>query len=457
MGDGQDLIQAENGGLTLDPDRFLTSMEGADGDLELFEDLEIRDREFENWIRDQRLRASPKEQEPPAPRPPRGMPIMLLSSGPSDQPQANRLVHDLENAIARAVLEQTDIAVFGNQSWEEDSALAATGVAVRLSAGWSNGEWVVSTRITKLSDSGVVWVARRHLTGETHEAVEDRAGRQLINEIVSRVLADVAQQRVEGTGQKAAFALAAEARSLIFRLGRDDLRRADSLLQSAYEQEPRANYLAWRSFLRNTAVFEHLTTEFLGPDQPASTFAEEAYRQDPDDPTVLAFAAQSHLVGDGNAGACRWLAEDAVARDPSQPLGWAFLANAQLVAGDYAAARATAARAAETAAGLRGAQFFRIFGCMAAVGVGEYDAAFDDAAQALAFLPGFRAPMRYMIAIDAARGRRAEAQKLTERLAHHEPGFNFEKLLAPSYPVQTLQKLPIIEDVQRFADREKLG
>ncbi|MGJ8534139.1 MAG: hypothetical protein ACSHYC_18290 [Alphaproteobacteria bacterium] len=250
-----------------------------------------------------------------------------------------------------------------------------------------------------------------------------------------------------GSAAEAAL-LANQARKLTFALDRDSLTQADLLLTRAYEIEPRGQYLGWRAFLRNTAFFQHRTSNFFQQQFSSEELSLEALHQSPDDAIVQAFSSQLDYVNQGNLVEPLIRAERAAETDRSDPLARALLSNALSVNGHLEAAYQVALQSVSLASNSRYAFYFQHFACMAATAAGEYEVALRHARISVSRVPDFVSPRRYEVALALHLKDHNGVETAVNAMRQTEPDFNVTTMLEPTYPVNTLRRLPIIEAIR---------
>ena len=244
-----------------------------------------------------------------------------------------------------------------------------------------------------------------------------------------------------------AILLANQARKNTFALDRDNLIEADLQLARAYELEPRGQFLGWRAFLRNTAFFQHRTSDIFHDQFGSEELSLEALHQSPDDPIVQAFASQLDYVNQGRLVEPMLRAERAVELDRSDPLARALLSNALTVNGHLEDAYKVALQSISLAAGSRYEFYFHHFACMAATASGDYEVALRHARTSVSRVPDFVSPRRYEIVLAQQLGDQLGVQRAVEAMRNTEPEFDIKMMLDASYPVNTLRRLPIIEAI----------
>ncbi|MEM7744608.1 MAG: hypothetical protein AAF409_12955 [Pseudomonadota bacterium] len=451
LGPYRDALVTERASVALDPKSVQIVYKTASGidatcDVELFEDLDIRDGEFENWIRNQRQAVDPTAV---GNRVPIARPVVLIDvmAGVSDY--SRWLTREISDRVTVALHDFADVTVIDGTRGPDTAELRSgpIGVAILLDARHGGDHISVSARLEHLYQGAIYNVARGRVPTEGAELADDAAVLQFVTEVVSKTLDAITSQAEETGAQNVALALCNRAKHAIFRLGKADLVKADRLLRLAYEVEPRGQYLAWRSLVRNTAHFEHRDCAFVADDLSSLQLTEEATRDAPDNSLVLAMAAQAHLVRSGDIAAAKRLALRSVECNATNPFGWIFLSNVQLANGERVASYATASSARAMMKSTPYRYFAELFACMSATGTGDYARAMEHAEAALTFCPHFVAPKRYLVALYKHAGRTDALDVVCRALRDAEPDFEISRLLDPNYPVHTLRNLPLIDAI----------
>ena len=140
-------------------------------------------------------------------------------------------------------------------------------------------------------------------------------------------------------------------------------------------------------------------------------------------------------------------AERAVELDRSDPLARALLSNALTVNGHLEDAYKVALQSISLAAGSRYEFYFHHFACMAATAAGDYEVALRHARASVSRVPEFVSPRRYEIVLAHKLGDQLGVERAVNAMRNTEPEFDIKMMLDPSYPVNTLRRLPIIETI----------
>jgi DNA-binding SARP family transcriptional activator len=446
LGDRRDALTTGGGFVELAPEAWTIDVTtGREhflaGRSELFEDLDIRDPEFEHWIRDCRAWAAETERVASPSR--RVVPTIVVRDDLPPGSADRWIVQTLSGHIAGSLLEHGDFNILGTEVSSSQPG-RSPAVALVLGAHSMGDRILVMVRIERLHDGAIVWqtVMSGH-RDEIHGA--EAGGLRMVREIVDRVLAAFAGETQAMPDDRLALGLFQQARRSIFSFDETELNRADRLLAAAHRLEPRAQFLSWRYFLRNNADIEFQSLSCFEDRCDPVELAREALRSEPTNSLVLGFAAQAELVHRGNRELGMRLARDCIERNPGNAIGWAVLSNGYLQSGEFDAGDRAARMAERIMAGSDVGFFWDIFSCMAATAVGDFSRAVARAERAVVMAPAFRPPRRYLVALYKHIGSPSDFERACAELRELEPDFEPTRLLDPAYPATTLQRLPLAQ------------
>ncbi|WP_220801012.1 hypothetical protein [Roseobacter sp. OBYS 0001] len=270
----------------------------------------------------------------------------------------------------------------------------------------------------------------------------------LVRHTVETLLDNLEFEALPAGATAEALMLANQARKLTFKLDKQSLLIAEDLLSRAYELDPRGQYIAWRGFLRNTAFFQHRDANIFEEAYASDVLTLEALHQAPNNAIVQAFSSQIDYINQGNLAEPMHKAERAVALDPTDPLARALLSNALIVNGHLNEGYEVALQAIVLSSGGRYEFYFHHFACMAATAAHNYETALSHARASTNSMPHFVSPRRYEVALANHLGDQQGVDHAVGAMRLVEPEFELQSLLDPTYPVNTLRRLPIIETVQ---------
>ena len=215
--------------------------------------------------------------------------------------------------------------------------------------------------------------------------------------------------------------------NLIFRLDETALDHALDLLRPG--DAPQSGlHAALRAYATSVQVGDnigHLTEA-----------ARKALRQDSADQTAgnpfnsVALACFGHVLGyvlQEHEAACHFL-ERAVRLNPAQAFAWDHYALHKMYTGDYAAARVAAERAVSLGAYSPFSYSYETTLAMTATLAGDYDRAILAGRSALQKQPRYNPALRYLMVAHSARGERAKAEEMRDRLLLYDPDFRTEEV-----------------------------
>jgi len=243
---------------------------------------------------------------------------------------------------------------------------------------------------------------------------------------------------------RTAHALAMLGRKRMFEISRESLIDADRLFTAAYEMEPNGAFLAWRHFLRNHAMIEHLTDDFLEPVNRADLI-EQAIMDDSNNSLVLAVASQDALARQNDLELAEALSEQAIDRNPANPLGLAIRSNIHTLNGEFD----LSIQSAERALSLVSKQSYRGvwsgFLCMSYMAQGNFEKAVFHANMAHYLMPRLMAAQRFLYVLNEALGRDTQAMTIMQKIRKREPDFSKYHLFRDDYPSRTMRRTGILE------------
>lgn len=421
---------------------------------EFLEGLDIRDPEFEDWLRDQRLafadRALAVGVAPAEPAPPplehnlrHDGPLLLVdpTEGATDR---LRLFGDM---LADGIAGQ--IAAAGNAQIVSVAPPAAllprlVGLRVRIRATDIGNNLLVQIRLTSLDGQAIIWIGLKEI--EPHSLLSPIEGplHHWVGEAAS-IAIDALGRGVGAIGDAHRAALTGyRAIRHAPLLDLTEQRVADELLSQAFETNPLGIFLARRAMLRHTAFIERMSDLDAEATEQAVEMARRALELDPTNATVVAAASEVAVVIEGKIQGGIELARRALALDSGNALAWASLAHACARSGSVEEAHRAALRARTLAASLPQTSWWDMVCCLTATVSGRYDDAirFGEVARDLA--PTFKPPLRYLAALYFQRGDAEQAARHFQKLKDLEGDFSLDLLRSETYPVASLRRTPLI-------------
>nr|WP_156912377.1 hypothetical protein [Roseibium aggregatum] len=456
LGPHRDILLTDGSVVSLDRDRIKIDFSTPPVDshvtlrADVFEGLdEIKDREFEHLLRDIRMLLGKNSHTVPDFTAPRSdKPVIILEFVSGDESD-NQLILQLARDRLHNQLSEHDIIVIAGTGFVlESSNRNRNCVALRVCVNSADDATYMSFS-TFLPTSGMqLWSEGALVPALFADAATSLSFDRFCFRASEKVLDAISDPKSELSATQFASVLARRAHRRIFQLDWDSLASADQLLQRAFEITPHGAHLAWRAFLRNLAFFQHRRLDF-GQGASLQELAVEAYRYSPESVTVQAIASQLEYVHEGDTRTSLQLSQSAVNANASNPLSWAMYSNALAVNGAQTDSYAAAERSVRLATGSYQQFFFEHFACMAAASLAEYDKALAHARMALFMKPEFVSVRRYEIALTLRQHHAPASDRSITSMQRYEPDFTASKFLDPTYPVTTLRRLPLMEEIQQ--------
>ncbi|MEO1536328.1 MAG: hypothetical protein AAFR73_01240 [Pseudomonadota bacterium] len=448
LGVDSDIVTTRQGVIKLDASRIQMIRKKGPGTIP-FEDLSIRDPEFENWLRDIRMQLDAEPLEPSVTAAPLQTRSVRNSANPvlvfaEIQSKFLHYIQPFQDQLARSIWEIEDVDIFDlskdGQLPPEGQGRALFSVDCRVSEAFG----ILNFHVTiKEADGRQLWrseVARADVENrdQTARAIEG------LSRQTCHALLDLWRPDSGLITKTLPLAVFSQSYRQAFSFSRRSLSSADRLTQLAYSQNMNPTFLAWQAFLRNTAMFEHLTTDFL-EERDNDALITTALTEAPENSFVLALAAQHSLVNTQDVDYGKFLCERAIDRNASNTLAWAFMSNIHSMRKDYKDALQAAEIAVNLSKGHPLQSFVTIFRCMALIGLNELEPAILDAQFASAINPDYQAIRRYLLASSLVVGRKDIAKKTLAEIRAREPDFRQAEFMNENYPVGTLRSMPIVD------------
>lgn len=415
-----------------------------EGEGELLDDLDVRDPEFADLLRDHR---QARETTTPIPLVPLlrghapGRPIVAIFRYPrAGGERAAFLLRALGQRIAGDLALQAIDAVAAEGDGHDDTFGADTAAVIELESYLDRDTAHVLVQVLSSPARRLTWSGRMSLEGPVGDIWDSEAANRAVNRAVQAVIditSAIASLRPLSALNRAV--------QRIYDFDRTRLARADELLREGTTGELQGLALAWRGFVRLTWALEF--RDQSGAEE-ANALADEALRLMHDHPVVLSLVSQIRLKLTGDTEAAHWLALRAAEIGDQNPYALDALSQSLIMHGDYRQADLLAARARRAAQGLPHSFSWDMQACLSALSVGRYEAAMEAAAECHRKMPFYRPALRYLVALSLILDRRAEAQTWTERLRRLEPDFTPGALGAPDYPVDTLRALGLVDVIR---------
>ena len=291
------LITNTSGLLKLDPKKITLVHPPEFAPDDLCSDLNIRDKEFMRWLEQQRLSISNMLTLTPISQNLEQRSLIVITQR-EDLYEADWAHNTLMDSLNKTILETCDISV-ADFSRSPRSLIKPNSnvLLLRLAIMILERNFSVSARLETMDGNRIFWQSPTIEINRTYSDRDLWKLRSLAQMAAGSVLDAFESSGANYGSQSIAAALGNRARRLLFSLGRSDLAEADRLFGAAHALDPKGVYLSWRGFVRNTARFEYLNSNFLEP-YDESELHSMAIKDDPQNSYALIFAAQHSFVNE---------------------------------------------------------------------------------------------------------------------------------------------------------------
>jgi tetratricopeptide (TPR) repeat protein len=439
----EDVICADRADVWLRPARWCVETTRDPPDVELLENLRIRDPEFESWCRDQQARLvdsarAPTRQAPYMTRTEQAEPeprfdIVMIGAPASDKERFAR--EYLACILQRRLRELGPTTIC-----EEPRPDAANADRIELRSHIEGRNWVVLLRLVSGPLRACHWSGHATLPF-TMTAMQ---GSDHLSTLVAQAFAATLAVLSSASSAPPPPRLQLQkASQLLFSGAPDKIDRAETMLCTLPDM---GISRAWRAFGRLTRAIEF---QEIDPDLAAEglQLANDALT-DPPNATVSALAAIVAMKLDGDIDFGFHLAQAAIAVDDQNPYALNALSQAHFFRGDFAEGFEQARRAKLAAIGLPNSYYWDMQACLSALGVGQFEAAIGYARESYLRWPRCRPPLRYLVALHQLSGDTETAATYAAQLKRLEPSFTLASLSDPAYPVETLRRLGLLQAAQ---------
>lgn len=453
LGPLSDALRVTRATVALDP-RLVEIVEPAGGTAgEFLEGLDVRDPEFEAWLRYQRQsRQSPPRPPAPAPgtdaapacrRPDERRPIHIVAQTGRAGPE--QIFEQLfTDCLERSLSESLVADIFRTGPLVEDARQIVIQVQA-YSAG--NGEMGIRLAASEGERRRSIWSGHCVVRAKGGPPVDHIAILAFVTE-TTEVIADALALRLKtGQADVEAAILCRIALRKIFSMKPSELCAADALLEQAFGLDPRAIFLAWRVQLRVIQRMERHFPESQIAHDELFELMNRALDLEPGNSMVLAVAANALVLIEDDVASGVELARRSLALNSANPFAWDCLSIALLMNGLPEDAHHHQIHACTLSARSPIRHFWDMGVCLTSVVTGRHDAALQLAHFASVLIPEFRSPLRYMAALFAARGEAERAQVAIRRLGGLESDFSLQRMIEDrSYPVTALRRSGLLAD-----------
>lgn len=440
----RDILRSENDCLFLasaNVRRRGVSFDSHEYGSELFEGLDIKDEEFNAWLRDQRAR---KPLVHTRTEPTSVFSILFKRHSDSDG-EAKALTKTSSHRIESYFKDKFGAEIIFLDSLSKpqetlDVRLVINIETLKVREGyiWSIEVGDFYSNFSLCSHS--VFLSDRINFDEKASKIDD-----LIIKLSLHLESDRSFWR--RSVPQSAYRLRAlkKAQALLFSLDKQSMASADILLSSLPRESWSPEIFAWRALLRSVGWFQYRETSYLSEDCDEWQLLESALQGDePNSATYAVAALAENLSGSSPKRAVR-LATAAFEMNPLDPLASVVLSNCLISLGDNNAALEVSRAFGKTMHLSSMQPYIDFFGCMAEEANGNYLEAISKAERSMEGLRVFRSPKRHLVALYKATGQVERSRDMIRELKAVEPDFSERRMLDDDYPAHTLRKIKLSE------------
>lgn len=446
FGEHADCILSDRQDIQLCPARV--TLADADPSREFLEGIEVRDEQFEDWLRVERSRHHTAQGDADnsggalarATDASKISKLVILNDTPVDGMESF-FAACFADSVAKNLDEFSSVVVLR----ESQADPGRNDLLLRTSANFSAGLAGLRVTMERAVTRQSLWSGAELMKSRQGPPIDDDKLLRLVNhasEGICEALYSAANTRSHSLD---VAIMERRAIRLMFGMRAEGQLEAERLLQDAHAMQPRATHLSWRAMLRLIMLIEAhdgLSENFA---QEAIMLAHKAVEMAPLNSLVLSAAANVALVLEADNVRGLEFAERAIRANPANPFAIDALSIAALYHGDTQRARHAQHRARYVAGKTQFSHWFDM-GCskMAAIS-GDYDVAQSMALRAAAGAGSFRPPLRYLIVLYLRAGEIEKAQATIEKLKKIEPSFELDKMWHDdAYPIRDLRRSKLV-------------
>jgi DNA-binding SARP family transcriptional activator len=452
LGAASDVVLSDRTSISLDTRRvtvdLLQEVVPEDERIELLQGMDVRDPEFEDWLRQERaaLQATLAQATPSDSRG-----LLINCRVTTERPgRANMMGEVLANQIGENIAEHV-------RAWRQSEG------DMPLPASVPPSDITINTQLMETGEGGhALFIKATHqpsariLYSKLQQL--DRLEDILTAEIdISRTVFEAADQIIgklphvldKDRPEARGTALSRMGLYRMFSFEKDALREAYALMDKAFQRDENGVYLAWASMIRLTQMIEMAEEDQTPLLEEAVDLHYRAMELAPDNVLVHAIVSKVRGTALGDTAGVLDLAQNAVDRNPANAFAWKSLSDALILAGDLPGALNASARACKIARTSPFKHYWDTGHCIVAVACNRPHEAIEAGEAAVRSAPMSRVAYRHLLALYAQEGQLDKAQAVAAKMALIEPGFTLDRLVNDeSYPVRTLRNKGLLEPIR---------
>lgn len=416
--------------------------------------LDVRDPEFEDWLRDQRMRF---ESEPPEFVPARSLiaasvPAARVPDAPEQAPPDPVILFGVQAGCEPALLAFAEMVAV-----EAASMTAGLAGIVAAPAGAEGGARALLRLEIAMAGSpggyavhacwrdpvnGAVRATLRRVCRADASLAEPCADIETL--IAETAFVGASELSLDSAATGDAHALIYRALGALSTVEPERTAASERLFSRAWSERASAVTGAWRAHIRVAMLIERTTPDPAATAAEAIEFAARAFSAAPHHPVVIAAAAEVALNVENRPHRALELARKAVGRNPANPFARRVFALALAGVGEVGRAHEEAILALRLAEGLPNTASWHVTTGIAALRSGQLYEAERHLQTAHELAPAMKPPLRFLAPLRLRRGDEAGAAEALRALRALEPDFTLALLASEDYPADSLRATPLI-------------
>ncbi|MEM7641553.1 MAG: hypothetical protein AAF366_03400 [Pseudomonadota bacterium] len=443
LGPAADIVASDRLTVRIDQSRIDIGA-GRAGD-EFLAGLDVRDEEFEDWLRQERAFQAaqtppqPSQQPIAAPRlARRSEPIVALSTTNAADTPLGAVELFLVDSVARALRETFAVRIRTGTVPETEGE----AVELRLAGSMSAPNCVfLSARCLGSRSSELIWSGHQSVRMAGAAPFEDLDLLAWINGIVAAVADHLGRAPQATADRSCATRMGLVALRDMFSLRPDRVAAADRMLADAYRADARAIFLAWRAQLRIVQFVERHGHQAEALRTDGLLLTRKALAMEPGNSSVLALAANAQVVFGHDLFASDALSQRSVEANPGNPFAWWARSFSYTYSDRPDLALAAGEHGHRLAAGSPYRFWWDMQVAMSACAARRIDRAILAGERTIAFAGESRPTMRYLVGLHAGKGAVERSAHWARRLRALEPDFTPDRLVTDGdYPASLLRR-----------------
>lgn len=451
LGDQSVVLQADRTSVALQPAHvrvdLLEEVVPDDERVELLQGIDVRDPEFEDWLRLERAELQARVSKA-SPSDSRG--ILINCRAQADGSGREQMMGEvLANQIGENIAEQVRAWRQSDPDDPSGAELQGSDIVVDAQLVLNGNSHAIFLKAIHQPTARILYSKLQHL---------DRLEDILTGEVdISRTVFEAADQIIgklphvldKDRPETRSTALSRLGLYRMFSFEQDALREAYGLMDQAFKRDENGVYLAWASMIRLTQMIEMPESDQKALMEEAVDLHYRAMELSPDNVLVHAIISKVRGTALGDTAGVMDLAQNAVERNPANAFAWKSLSDALILAGELDRAFAASERACRIARTSPFKHYWDTGHCIVAIACNRPQEAIEAGEAAARSAPLSRPAHRHLLALYALNGQLDKAQAVAKKLAKIEPGFTLDRLLNDdSYPVRTLRNKGLLEPIR---------